>query len=101
MAQCLSVLVLGINTRLDSGLLEMTKARWDALETIGDESPYVSTFRSVLRECGPRLGESLEEVDFDYLCDKTVHLFVPRFYENLFKLKRQSININLCKKIKY
>ena len=87
-AQCLSVLVLGINTRLDVAFQEMIKIRWDTIETTGDECPYVSIVRNVLRDCGPRLAKNLTEVDFDYFCDKMVHAFVPRFHENLFKLKK-------------
>lgn len=87
-AQCLSVLVLGVNTRLEAAFQEMVKIRWDTIETTGDECPYVLIVRNVLRECGPRLARNLPEVDFDFFCDKMVHAFVPRFQETLFKLKR-------------
>lgn len=87
-AQCLSVLVLGINTRLEAALVEMTKIRWDTIEATGDETNYVSTIRNVLRDCGPRLGGDLDEADFGFFCDKMVHGFVPRFYETIFKLRR-------------
>eukprot|EP00803_Ostreobium_quekettii_P001132 evm.model.scf_469.3 EVM.evm.TU.scf_469.3 scf_469:18127-25928(-) len=90
-AQCLSVLVLGINTRLDAALTEMTKIRWDTIEATGDELSYVSTIRNVLRDCGPRLGSDLDEADFGFFCDKLVHGFVPRFYETFFKLRKVTI----------
>ncbi|GMH38305.1 hypothetical protein BSKO_06189 [Bryopsis sp. KO-2023] len=88
-AQCLSVLVLGVNTRLESALVEMTRLRWDSEET-GDESNYVSTIRNVLRGCGPRLAESLDEGEFVFFCDKMVHAFVPRIQETIYKLRRIS-----------
>lgn len=87
-SQCLSVLVSGIGTRFEAAFQEMLKIRWDIIETTGDEQAYVSVIRNVLRECGPRLAKNLSEVDFDYFSDKMVHAFVPRFYENLFKLRR-------------
>jgi len=87
-SQCLSVLVLGINTRLDAAFEEMIKIRWDTIETTRDEFPYVNIVRNVVRECGPRLAKNLSDLDFEYFCDKMVHAFIPRFFDNLFRLKR-------------
>lgn len=61
--------------------------RWDSEDT-GDESSYVSTIRIILRECGTRIGNSLDEGDFSFLCDKMVHAFVPRIQETIYKLRR-------------
>lgn len=43
----MAVLCLGLNTRLDGGLLEMMRQRWDAVEAPGDDSPFVVSLRKV------------------------------------------------------
>ena len=43
----MNVLVIGMNTRLDAGLQEMLRVRWDAIEQPGDDSPFVLTMRKV------------------------------------------------------
>lgn len=45
--QALSVLVLGINSRLDGALAEMLRMRWDAIEAPGDDSYFVTLARKV------------------------------------------------------
>ena len=52
-SQCLSVLVLGVNTRLDAALTDMQRIRWDMLEQPGDYSAFVEAARKV--SCGPAL----------------------------------------------
>ena len=56
-SQCMNVLVIGVNTRLDAGLQEMLRVRWDSIEQPGDDSAFVLTMRKVcLPVGGGRLG---------------------------------------------
>ena len=48
-SQCLSVLVLGLNTRLDGPLQEMARMRWDNIDAPGDDSVFVNGLRKVRR----------------------------------------------------
>ncbi|GLI62858.1 hypothetical protein VaNZ11_005587 [Volvox africanus] len=86
---CMNVLVLGINSRLDGPLLEMTRMRWDSLEAAsGDDSPFVNGLRKVLLDCAPRVGAGLDAANLSFLCDKIVRMFVPRLHEAIFRLRR-------------
>ncbi|KAG2492670.1 hypothetical protein HYH03_009085 [Edaphochlamys debaryana] len=87
---CMSVLVLGLNTRLDAGLLEMLRMRWDAIEAPGDDSPFVGSLRKVLLDAAPRLGQGLDAANMGFLCDKAARGFIPRLHEALFRLRRLS-----------
>jgi len=132
-SQCLSVLVLGINTHLDASLQvicmphplchvnailavlavrvlqtvlfvaaaiapessiclclqDMLRMRWDAIESPGDDSPYVSALRhKLLSEVAPRLGATLDKTQFSFFCDKMGRMFVPRFIDAVYKLRK-------------
>lgn len=90
-SQCLSVLVLGINTHLDASLQDMLRMRWDAIESPGDDSPYVSALRhKLLSEVAPRLGATLDKTQFSFFCDKMGRMFVPRFIDAVYKLRKVS-----------
>eukprot|EP00879_Flechtneria_rotunda_P008030 GHRR01008412.1.p1 GENE.GHRR01008412.1~~GHRR01008412.1.p1 ORF type:complete len:961 (+),score=374.37 GHRR01008412.1:225-3107(+) len=90
-SQCLSVLVLGINTRLDACLQDMLRMRWDSIESPGDDSPYVGAMRRILLvEAAPRLGAALDRNQFGFFCDKLGRMFVPRFIETIYKLRKVS-----------
>eukprot|EP00775_Hariotina_reticulata_P007996 gene7996-8194_t len=90
-SQCLSVLVLGINTHLDACLQDMLRVRWDAIESPGDDSPYVVSMRRLLLvEAAPRLGAALDRSQFGFFCDKMGRMFVPRFIDTIYKLRKVS-----------
>lgn len=89
-SQSLSVLVLGVNTRLDAALLEMQKMPWGTIDTPGDDSAFVNTARKVLLDCAPRLGMELDRTHFSFFCDKMVRMFVPRYADSVYKLRKIS-----------
>mmetsp|Transcript_28777 Transcript_28777/g.63416 ORF Transcript_28777/g.63416 Transcript_28777/m.63416 type:complete len:903 (+) Transcript_28777:134-2842(+) len=89
-SQCMNVLVVGLNTKLDAGLQEMTRVRWDSIEQPGDDSTFVNNIRKVLLDSAPRLGAELSETSFSFLCDKMARMFVPRFQEHVYRLKKIS-----------
>eukprot|EP01026_Neomeris_dumetosa_P077774 TRINITY_DN8399_c1_g1_i6.p1 TRINITY_DN8399_c1_g1~~TRINITY_DN8399_c1_g1_i6.p1 ORF type:complete len:336 (-),score=53.99 TRINITY_DN8399_c1_g1_i6:419-1279(-) len=82
----------------------MTTIKWGAMGEVGDQSPYVNLFRGLLQEWGGVLKDNLrkeitevdtyeEETAYDdsnltYFMDKSVRMFLPRFYENIFKIKK-------------
>ena len=63
--------------------------RWDAIESPGDDSPYVSALRhKLLNEVAPRLGTALDKLQFSFFCDKMGRMFVPRFIDAIYKLRK-------------
>ena len=57
---------------------------------VGDQSDFVTGFSRTLAELGPRLGRSLSENHFRYVCDKLAASFCPRFYEAVFRCRKIS-----------
>jgi hypothetical protein len=69
----------------------MLRVRWDAIEAPGDDSSYVQSLRRLLvAEAAPRLGAALDGSQFGFFCDKLGRMFVPRFLESVYKLRRLS-----------
>eukprot|EP00798_Chlamydomonas_sp_ICE-L_P013814 gene13814-19730_t len=89
-SSCISVLVLGINTRWDVALVEMSRVHWDDVEQPGDDSVFVNTIRKVVKDCAPRLGQLLDRASFSFLCDKMARMFITRFSETVVHIRRIS-----------
>lgn len=85
---CLTVLILAVETRLDTALQQMTRMPWATLETVGDQSEFVNVFSKVLGQVGPRIGASLNGNYFRFFCDKLANSFTPRFYEYIFRCRK-------------
>ncbi|DBA74723.1 TPA: hypothetical protein ACH3X2_009385 [Trebouxia sp. C0005] len=85
---CLTVLILAVETRLDTALQQMTRVPWATLETVGDQSEFVNVFSKVLGQIGPRIGASLNGNYFRFFCDKLANSFTPRFYEYIFRCRK-------------
>ena len=62
--------------------------RWDTFESPGDDSPYVSAARRVLTEAAPRLGAALDKSQFGFFCDKMARMFIPRYIDTIYKLRK-------------
>ncbi|GAQ83207.1 vacuolar protein sorting-associated protein 53 [Klebsormidium nitens] len=88
--RALSILVLGMETRLDQELAAMTKIAWGTVEAVGDQSEYVNGISSVLSTSVPVISGLLSSLYFQYFMDKLAASFAPRFYVNIFKCKRIS-----------
>ncbi len=61
---CLSALVLGVETVVDGALTTLTRFNWMAVESVGDQSEWVGVIKramtSVASVIGPRLSEVLQ-----------------------------------------
>ena len=53
-AACLSVIVLGIETKVEGGLAAMARHNWAAVETAGDHSVWAGAVRGALAEAGEK-----------------------------------------------
>lgn len=67
----------------------MLRVRWDSIESPGDDSPYVTAMRRILLvEAAPHLGAALDRSQFGFFCDKMGRMFVPRFIDTIYKLRK-------------
>lgn len=70
-------------------LQDMLRVRWDAIESPGDDSPYVGMLRhKLVTDVAPRLGAALDKTQFSFFCDKMGRMFVPRFIDTIYKLRK-------------
>eukprot|EP00897_Mesotaenium_endlicherianum_P004927 jgi/Mesen1/4462/ME000227S03482 len=88
--RALSLLVLGVETRLDTELAAMTRVAWALLESVGDQSEYVNAISGVLSSSIPVIASLLSPVYFQFFLEKLAASFAPRFYVSIFKCKRIS-----------
>lgn len=86
----LTVAILGLETQLDRALQEMVRMPWATIESVGDQSPFVSTCAQALSGLDSILCSGLSQGDWTYLCDKLAASFCPRFYESVFRCKKLS-----------
>mmetsp|Transcript_6744 Transcript_6744/g.18881 ORF Transcript_6744/g.18881 Transcript_6744/m.18881 type:complete len:738 (-) Transcript_6744:326-2539(-) len=87
---CLSVLVLGLETRLDEALRNMIKKAWDKTESVGDQSDYVNTITTVLNESGRILSSKLSDNNYQFFCEKLAKSFIGRFNDTILRCRRVS-----------
>ncbi|GAB4819166.1 hypothetical protein N2152v2_006212 [Parachlorella kessleri] len=88
--QCLTVLLLGIETKLEGALAAMARMNWGGMEMAGDQSEYVGAVRKVLVDSGSRLGPNMPANYFRFFCDKLLRSFAPRFLDNVLRCKKIS-----------
>lgn len=81
-----------LNTRkLEYIYILVTYIRWDALDTVGDQSGYVSHIDAILKATIPPLKDFFSQPHFQYICDSFINSFVSRgIIQNLYKCKRIS-----------
>ncbi|KAK9786068.1 hypothetical protein WJX73_001616 [Symbiochloris irregularis] len=86
----LTMLILGIETSLDKALQEMVRMPWATIESVGDQSPFVSTCAQALSGLSTLLPAALSPGDWTYTCDKLAASFCPRFHDSVFRCRKLS-----------
>lgn len=68
---CIRTLIRGIEINCDPALTVMSKIPWGTLQSVGDQSEYITMIGSVLNECIPIMKDGLGNVKyFKMFCDK-------------------------------
>ncbi|CAG8441641.1 3122_t:CDS:10 [Ambispora leptoticha] len=81
-------LVKGIETNYEDVFTMMSKNSWGDLESVGDQSDYVSMFQSTLRTSVVVIHKGITNNRyFRIFCDKFVDSFVTRIINNLTKCR--------------
>ncbi|RUP48667.1 hypothetical protein BC936DRAFT_144204 [Jimgerdemannia flammicorona] len=88
---CVRALVRGVQNRYDPCLNAMAKISWATMDSVGDQSPYVSNFQSCLAECVGMIGKMITNKRyFRTFCDKLVESFVVKYLNNIMRCKQIS-----------
>jgi len=84
----IKILVRGIINCLDGSLYNMTKLSWSAVESVGDQSDYVSSIATTLLSTVTSLKNALGGPKFfKTFCDKFADAFLAKFETNIYKCK--------------
>ncbi|XP_012253433.2 vacuolar protein sorting-associated protein 53 homolog [Athalia rosae] len=88
-SNCIQLLVQDLESACESALTAMSKVQWVHIESVGDQSAYVSTIVSHLRQNIPSIRERLSSCRkyFTQLCVKFASSFIPKLVQQLYKCK--------------
>ncbi|KAE9551032.1 hypothetical protein FO519_005766 [Halicephalobus sp. NKZ332] len=89
----LGTLVQDAEAACDAALQMMTKINWAGVETVGDESAYISAIRSHLRQTVPLIRDYFSDRRkyFAHFCLKLATQLVNKFLGALFRCKPISV----------
>uniref|UniRef100_F1KX74 Vacuolar protein sorting-associated protein 53 homolog n=4 Tax=Ascaris TaxID=6251 RepID=F1KX74_ASCSU len=89
----LAVLVQDVESACDAALQAMIKINWSGVESVGDESPYVSSIRSHLRSSVPLIRDFFADRRkyFAHFCLKLATQLVNKFLGALFRCRPVSV----------
>ncbi|XP_015586668.1 vacuolar protein sorting-associated protein 53 homolog [Cephus cinctus] len=88
-SNCIQLLVQDLESGCESALNAMTKIQWSYIESVGDQSSYVSTIVAHLRQTIPTIRDKLSSCRkyFTQLCVKFASSFIPKLVQQLYKCK--------------
>ncbi|XP_076643240.1 vacuolar protein sorting 53 [Halictus rubicundus] len=88
-SNCIQLLVQDLESACESALTAMTKVQWSAIEVVGDQSNYVNTIVTHLRQTIPTIRDRLSACRkyFTYLCVNFASSFIVKLVQQLYKCK--------------
>ncbi|XP_033212020.1 vacuolar protein sorting-associated protein 53 homolog isoform X2 [Belonocnema kinseyi] len=88
-SNCIQLLVQDLELACESSLTTMIKMQWSSIESVGDQSGYVSNIVAHLRQTIPVIRDRLASCRkyFTQLCVKFASSFIPKLVQQLYKCK--------------
>lgn len=85
----IQLLVQDLEIACEPSLLAMTKITWANVDSVGDQSSYVTQIISHLKTTIPILRDNLSSSRkyFTQFCIKFANSFIPKFIQNIYKCK--------------
>ena len=86
---CIQMLVQELDANCDASLVAMTKMTWSNVESVGDQSPYVTSLANHIRQTIPLIRDNLASSKkyFTQFCVKFANTLIPKFQQHLFRCK--------------
>ncbi|XP_023933119.1 vacuolar protein sorting-associated protein 53 homolog [Lingula anatina] len=86
---CIQLLVQDLEGACEPALVAMSKMAWQTVDAVGDQSGYVTSITSHLKQNLPNIRDNLagSRKYYTQFCIKFANSFIPRFINNLFKCK--------------
>lgn len=89
-AFALKVLTYGIMDRLEQAFRMMNTTNWQSDSQIGEESPHIHAFNTVLSDSIPKIRDSLSKSYYANFCTKLGTELLSRYLDTILKQKRIS-----------
>lgn len=88
-SNCIQLLVQDLETACEPALIAMSKKSWQNIETVGDQSGYVTAIISHLKQTVPVIRDNLASSRkyFTQFCVKFANSFIPKFIQHIYKCK--------------
>lgn len=88
-SSCIQLLVQDLELACEPALTAMCKIQWSHVETVGDQSPYVSAITAHLKSSVPLIRDNLNASRkyFTQFCIKFANSFIPKFMQCVYKCK--------------
>ncbi|CAG0892895.1 unnamed protein product [Darwinula stevensoni] len=89
MSQCVNLLVQDLEGACDPALSTITKISWVNVESVGDQSSYVTAIISHIHQTVPLLRDNLDSAReyFTQFCMRFTNNFIPKLQQTLYKCK--------------
>ena len=86
---CVQLLVQELESACEPHLSQMIKMSWATVESVGDQSPYVSGLINIAKQMIPIVRDNLasSRKHFTQFCVKFANNFIPKFLQHLYKCK--------------
>ena len=86
---CLGLLVQELEASCEAPLNSMTKIPWSTIESVGDQSNYVTLIVNHMKQTIPLIRDSLANSKkyFTQFCIKFANSFIPKFLQSLYKCR--------------
>ena len=86
---CIQLLVQELEVACEPPLSQMVKIFWANIESVGDQSSYVSAIVNVAKQMIPIVRDNLasSKIHFTQFCVKFVNNFIPKFLQHLYRCK--------------
>nr|XP_006823123.1 PREDICTED: vacuolar protein sorting-associated protein 53 homolog [Saccoglossus kowalevskii] len=88
-SNCIQLLTQDLEASCEPALIAMNKINWSMVETVGDQSGYITAITTHINKTVPIIRDNLASARkyFTQYCIKFVNSFIPRFINHLFKCK--------------
>ncbi|RZC42545.1 vacuolar protein sorting-associated protein 53 -like protein, partial [Asbolus verrucosus] len=88
----IQILVQDLENACEPALTTMSKIQWQNVDTVGDQSPYITAITTHFKTTIPIIRDNLSHSRkyFTQFCIKFANSFIPKFIQNIYKCK--SIN---------
>jgi archaellum component FlaC len=86
---CINMLVQDLEIGSEPALIAMMKMVWSNVESVGDQSPYVTALANHAKQSIPLIRDNLASSRkyFTQFCVKFVNSFIPKFLQHVFRCK--------------